>query len=215
VFVADTATSEVYRLESGRPPVPLSGGMLEVPTGLAVAPTGDLLVTDLRLGLIARVPRDGGRPVTIATVPSPRGLALSPEGEPVVLSMGPSSVLRVNQDGKVVPLVTGKPFRFPCCILADPDHAGYLVSDSYGASIWAVSERGEVRVRIQGSPLVRPEGLAREPSGALLVADPGAGQVFRVGEGGAVQPLLPQLPKDEISQRGPCAGHSIERDTSR
>ena len=38
LFAADRATGEVYRVEAGKPPVPLSNGGFEVPTGLAVLP---------------------------------------------------------------------------------------------------------------------------------------------------------------------------------
>jgi sugar lactone lactonase YvrE len=209
LFAADSATAEVYRVEPGQIPVPLTGGALEVPSGLVATASGDLIVTDLRLGTVARIPRDGGPPVTLARVAAPRGVALSPSGEPVVLSMGPDQLVRVAPDGSVRTIVSGRPFRFPCAVLADRDR-GYLVSDGYGSTVWSVSERGEVRPRLQGRPLVRPEGLAREPSGALVVADPGAGQVFRVGTGGDLQALLPDLLPDESRPGSPCRTEAAE-----
>jgi serine/threonine-protein kinase len=199
LFAGDPATGEVYRLRAGRPPEPLTGGALEIPSGLAVDPAGDLVVTDLRLGLVVRVPGGGGKPVTAARVPAPRGLAVTRAGDLVVLSAGPDALLRVAPDGRVSPLVTGRPFRFPVAVAVAPEGegGGFLVSDAYGAAVWSVSTAGEVRVRVRGKPLVRPGGLAVEPSGALLVADPGAGQVFRVAPGAeAVEPLLP-APEDK------------------
>jgi hypothetical protein len=193
LFAGDTATGEVYRLRPGRPPEPLTGGALEIPSGLAVDPSGDLVVTDLRLGLVARVPRGGGKPVTVARVPAPRGVAVTRAGDIVVLSAGPDALLRVAPDGRVAPLVTGRPFRFPVALAVAPEGegGGFLVSDAYKAAVWSVAPTGEVRVRVRGKPLVRPGGLAVEPSGAWLVADPGAGQVFRAARGAAeVEPLL-------------------------
>lgn len=193
VYAADSATGEVYRLRPGQAPAGLTGGAFEVPTGLALDAGGDLLVCDLRLGLLARVPRDGGRPVTVARVPAPRGVAVPRSGAAVVLSMGAAALVRVGADGRVVPVVAGRPFRFPTAVAADPegDGTGVVVSDAGSAAVWSVSASGAVVARWQGAPLVRPAGLAFEPSGALLVADPGAGQVFRLARTGPAEPLLP------------------------
>jgi glucose/arabinose dehydrogenase len=190
LFVADPATGEIYKLSAGQAPVPLTAGAFEIPTGIAVAPDGDLFVTDLKLGTVARVPRSGGAVVTLARVPSPRGLAIDPNGDLIVVSAGPDALLRVAPDGTVRSIVTGRPFRFPCAVLIDEAHPGYVVSDSYAATLWAVSSQGEVRPWVQGAPLVRPEGLARDRSGAVLVADPGARQVFRIRSEREIEPLV-------------------------
>jgi streptogramin lyase len=189
-FVADSATCEVYRLRDGEPPIPLTAGAFEIPTGLAVSHEGDLFVTDLRLGTVSRVPCSGGAPVTIARVPSPRGLALEPEGNLIVVSMGPDALIRVSAGGVVRPIVTGRPFRFPCAVLRDEANSGFVVSDSYAATLWFVSSDGKVHRWVKGAPLVRPEGLARDCSGAVLVADPGARQVFRINSEHDLEPLI-------------------------
>jgi sugar lactone lactonase YvrE len=198
LFAADTATGEVYRLRPGAAPAAMTGGAFEVPTGLAIGPNGDLLVTDLRLGVVARVPRGGGKPVTIARVPSPRGVAVTRSGGIVVLSMGRDALVRVQKDGAVSPLVTGRPFRFPVAVAVDPEGEGdrFVVSDAYAATVWSVSGSGEVWARVQGKPLMRPGGLAFDPSGALLVADPGARQVFRFARDGTITTRLPAPPSD-------------------
>jgi sugar lactone lactonase YvrE len=144
----------------------------------------------LPLGAIVRVPKAEGVPVTIARVAAPRGVLAMADGDLMVLSMGPEQLVRVAPDGAVRPIVSGRPFRFPIAIVGDQHNQGLLVSDSYAGTIWAVSNEGEVQARFQGAPLVRPEGMAFDPTGALLVADPGAAQVFRVTSGGEIKPLL-------------------------
>jgi DNA-binding beta-propeller fold protein YncE len=190
LFVADSATCEVYRLSPGRPLTALSAGGFEIPTGLAVSPAGDLFVADLRLGTVSRLPNMGGVPTVLARVPSPRGLALEANGDLVVVSMGPDALLRVTSDGAVSPVVTGRPFRFPCAVLLDEPNAGYVVSDSDTATLWAVTAQGKVRPWVKGPPLIRPEGLARDRSGAVLVADPAARQVFRIRSPREIEPLI-------------------------
>ena len=179
VYAGDRATGEVYRVRRGSPPEPLTGSALEVPSGLAIDPQGDLIVCDLRLGLVARIPRQGGPPEALARVAAPRGVALGRSGEVGVLSMGPDQLVRVDKGGEIQPLVKGRPFRFPIAIVRDRDRERYLVSDSYAATIWSVNDSGEARPWFRGKPLVRPEGLDFDPDGRLLVADPGAGLVFR------------------------------------
>jgi len=191
LFAADSATGDVFRLRTGRPPEALTGGAFEVPTGLAVAPGGDIFVTDLRLGTLSRIPATGGSPVTVAKVRSPRGVVVTPAGDLIVLSMGPDQLLRVTAGGRVTEVVIGRPFRFPHAVALDRDGTGYLVCDGYAATVWAVSPDGKIRPRVRGAPLVRPEGLAHDTSDGLLVADPGARQVFRVNATGEIKPLFP------------------------
>jgi sugar lactone lactonase YvrE len=191
ILAGDSATRDVYRIEPGQPPKPLAGGALEIPTGLAVDKDGSLLVCDLRLGSLMRIPKDGGTPAEIARVPAPRGLTLAPDGDIVVLCSGPDQVLRVNAKGEIRPLVKGKPFKFPLAIAPGPGgETAFVVSDGYSATVWAVNEAGETRPLAKGDPLKRPEGLVREPSGSWLVADAGAVQIFRIAADGKLEPVL-------------------------
>ncbi|CAN5769632.1 hypothetical protein BH23PLA1_BH23PLA1_07580 [soil metagenome] len=192
LFAADSATGDVYRLRPEGPPEPLTAGALEVPTGLLVEPEGSILVCDQRLGRIVRLPNGGGVPEPIAEVAAPRGLARHPAGGIVVLSIREEALLHVKLDASEPPraLVLGHPFGLPNAILDDPESGGFLVSDGYAATIWMVSPEGAIQARYQGKPMVRPSALARDQTGALLIADPGAGQVFRAEESGALKPLL-------------------------
>jgi sugar lactone lactonase YvrE len=172
LFAADSATSDVYRVRAGQLPLGLTGGALEVPTGLAVSPTGDVFVTDLRLGLVARVPGGGGPPVTVAKVPAPRGVALTASGDLAVLSMGPDQLLRVTPGGKVTPIVAGRPFRFPVAVAVDRDDVNIFINDGYAATAWAVTPDGKTRPPAPGFAPGPPLGAGPRPVGRLARGRP-------------------------------------------
>lgn len=188
ILAADSAASEVVRVEPGRDPAPLAAGSFEVPTGLAVDGDGSIVVADQRLGLVARIPKDGGAATTIASIPAPRAVAIDRGGKVVVLALRGDALVRLDADGTPRPIVSGRPFRMPTALLAHGD--GFLVSDAYAGAILAVSPSGAVTTFRRGAPLVRPAGLAHDRDGRVLVADPGAGQVFRIDTDGGVTPLL-------------------------
>jgi glucose/arabinose dehydrogenase len=190
LLAADSATFEVYRIQAGQAPVPLSKGAFDMPTGIAVAKDGSIVVCDLKLGSVMRVPKDGGAAEEIARVPAPRGVVIAPNDDIIVLSAGPNQLLRVTAKGEATPIVKGKPFRFPMALALDATGTGFVVSDTYAVTVWSVDAKGEVKPLVKGDPLKRPEGLARDASGSLLVADPAAVQIFRVGDDGKVESML-------------------------
>jgi sugar lactone lactonase YvrE len=190
VLAADSATREIYRVAPGQQPKALTGGSLEIPVGVAVDKDGTIVVCDRRLGSVLRIPKEGGTPAELARVPAPAGVLLAGNGDIIVLSSGPDQIVRVNAKGEVSPIVKGKPFKYPLGIAGGQGDTAYVVSDGDAAALWAVGENGAVRPLAQGAPLKRPEGLAREPSGALLVADAGANQIFRLAPGGKLEPVI-------------------------
>ena len=190
VFAADSATGEVYQLRPDRPPEPLTGGALEIPTGLAVLANGDLIVADLRLGQVVRVRKKEGKVEEVARVAAPRGLAVGRSGVVAVLLADGPALARLAPDGTTTMIAAGEPFRFPLAVVADPESDGWLVADGGAAAVWSVAASGVIRARVRGAPLVHPSGLAFGPDGTLFIADPRAGQVFRVGPDGAIKPIL-------------------------
>lgn len=191
LFVADTATSEVYRLKPGEPPVPLTNGAFEIPMGLAIGKNDVLYVADMRLSTIFRMPISGGKPEIVAKVRAPRGIWIDADGSVIVVSAGPDQLVRVRGDGKVEPIVRGRPFSFPHAVVSGPDRGGFLVSDGYTATLWKVSAEGKTEAWFKGAPLVRPVGMTRDSAGGVIVADPGAGKVFRVKSPEDIQSLIP------------------------
>ncbi len=191
LFAADTATSEVYRLQPGEPPVPLTHGAFEIPMGLAIGKNDVLYIADMRLSTIFRMPISGGKPEIVAKVPAPRGIMIDADASVIVVSAGPDQLVRVRGDGKVEPIVRGRPFSFPHAVVSAPDRGGFLVSDGYTATIWKVSAEGKTEAWFKGAPLVRPVGMTRDSAGAVIVADPGAGKVFRLKSPNDIKSLIP------------------------
>ena len=187
LLVGDSATREVYRLGEDGMPAPLTNGGIGVPMDLVVAENGEILVSDLELHCIWRVPAEGGAPQKLADVPSPRGLTLDGQGRLLVVSHGEHAVLRVDAAGQIEPVVSGTPFQFPHDLVPSQD-GGLIVSDGYAKTLWKVNAQGEAAAWVHGEPLVNPVGLAWYQQ-MLLVADPHARSVFQVDAQGKVQPF--------------------------
>ena len=178
VLAGDSATREVYRLGEDGKPIPLTDGGIGIPMGIAVDSKGQILVSDLELHRIWKVPGEGGKPELLANVPAPRGVCIDWDDNLWVISHGKDQVVRVSPDGKVEPVVKGKPFQFPHTIVLDQDKTGY-VCDGYAKAIWKVPLGGKPAKWVSGEPLVNPVGLARHGDG-LFVVDPRANAVFEI-----------------------------------
>jgi sugar lactone lactonase YvrE len=182
VLAGDSATRDVFRFGDDKQPVPLTKGEIGIPMSIVVLKSGDLLVADLEVHRIVKVPAAGGTPTVFAQVPAPRGLALDKEERLWVVSHGKDQLLRLTSDGKAEVVVTGRPFEFPSAVVVDDDLTAY-VCDTYAKAIWKVPAGKAPEKLLAGEPLVSPVGLAK--SGAdLLVADPRAKAVIRVTPAG-------------------------------
>jgi sugar lactone lactonase YvrE len=178
LLAGDSATREVYRFGDDGKPVPLTNGGIGIPMGITVDSKGQLLVADLELHRIWKVPAEGGEPEQLAEVPAPRGVCIDDDDNLWVVSHGKDHVVRVSPDGKVETVVKGRPFQFPHTIVLDQDKTAY-VCDGYAKAVWKVPPGGEPAKWVSGEPLVNPVGLAQRGDG-LLVVDPRANAVFEV-----------------------------------
>ncbi len=162
--------------------------------GLAVTKSGDLLVSDLELQRIWRVPGQGGEPVPLAEVPAPRGVCRDPEGHLLVVSHGKEGqLLRVSAEGQVTTVVAGRPFEFPHDVATAADGTIY-VSDGYAKAIWKVRKGAKPEKWISGTALVNPVGLTWLGDD-LLVADPPTKAVFRIDAAGRIAPFIEERVK--------------------
>jgi sugar lactone lactonase YvrE len=178
LLAGDSATREVYRFGDDGKPVPLTDGGIGIPMGITVDSKGQLLVADLELHRIWKVPAEGGKPEQLAEVPAPRGVCIDNDDNLWVVSHGKDHVVRVSPDGKVEAVVKGRPFQFPHTIVLDQDKTAY-VCDGYAKAVWKVPQGGEPAKWVSGEPLVNPVGLAQRGDG-LLVVDPRANAVFEI-----------------------------------
>lgn len=187
LLAGDSATREVYRFNKDGKPTPLTDGGIGMPMSVAVNSKGELLVADLELHRIWKVPAAGGKPEQLAEVQAPRGLAIDSEDKLWVVSHGKDQVVRVTPDGKLEAVVEGRPFLFPHNIALAPDKTAY-VTDGYSKAVWKIPPGGKPEKWVSGEPLVNPVGLAWRKAN-LLVVDPRANAVLEITPDGKVAKL--------------------------
>lgn len=182
LLAGDSATREVYRFDKDAKPVPLTRGGIGIPMSIAVNSRGEILVADLELHRIWKVPEQGGKPEQVAEVPAPRGLCIDGQDRVWVVSHGANQLVRLAADGELETVVEGRPFQFPHTVVLGPDHTAY-VADGYAKAIWKVPPGGKPQQLVAGEPLVNPVGLTWQKD-HLLVVDPRANAVFQVDPAG-------------------------------
>jgi sugar lactone lactonase YvrE len=183
-----SATREVYRFNAANQPEPLTGGGIGNPIDIAVNRAGELLVSDLELHCIWKVPAAGGKAEKFVEVPAPRGLSIDADDRLWVVSHDDNtSLLRVSADKQIETIVAGGAFRFPHDVAIDKNGTAY-VSDGPATTIWRIGAKGKPVAWVQGDPLKSPTSMAWQDE-ALLVADPIACVVFRIDADGAATAL--------------------------
>jgi len=216
LFVCDPGTMDVWRIsQDGTTLIPLTGEKLEggdsgavtkafdpkarysgkmaQPQSMTMDTEGSLIVADIGLGAILRVPALGGNPVEVARIPMLGGIARDRDGSFVVVSRGANQLVRVSPQGKVTPIIKGS--VAPKDVVSYPHHVivdqqGYVISDLYARTLWRVSPDGKVTPLVQGDPLKNPVGIALEPNGNILVIDTFARALFRVSPDGKISRYL-------------------------
>lgn len=188
LIAGDTATREVYRFDESNNPVPLTDGGIGMPMSVAVNSKGELLVADLELHRIWRVPADGGSPEPLADVQAPRGVFCDADDHVwVVAQGGKDQVVRVSPAGEVQVVVAGRPFQFPHNIVLAADNTAY-VTDGFAKAVWRIPRGGKPEKWVSGDPLINPVGLAWRQKN-LMVVDPHAQAVFEITPEGRLQKL--------------------------
>lgn len=191
ILAADSATGMIYRIGDG-PAESLTDPEFQVPSGIAVVSPERLLVCDQRLNRLVAVDLTAkGEMSTVAELPAPRDVAVLPTGGFAVLCLGDEPIQKVEEDGKRSTLVAGRVFGQANSIVYWPIRNSLMVSDGYRGTLWEIPVGGGEPVAWkQGAPLKGPAGLAVSGD-SLFVADPAAGQVFRIAADGSTTPLLP------------------------
>ncbi|MEM1068299.1 MAG: hypothetical protein AAGI63_05355 [Planctomycetota bacterium] len=177
VLVGDTATREIYRVESGADPKPLMNGYLGIPMAMAIDPERkQVYIGDAERRAIFRMPIEGGKPELVARV-NARGLAFDADGNLWAVTPDDAAIQKINVETKEVQsIVTGRPFQYPNGLVWAGDH-GY-VTDGYGKCIWKFTADGKKEKWHAGEPLVGPVGIAIDDT-SLYVADPKQQQVYQ------------------------------------
>jgi sugar lactone lactonase YvrE len=190
LLAGDSATREVYRFDKDGKPTALTDGGIGMPMSIAVNSKGELLVADLELHRIWKVPAAGGKPEQLAEVQAPRGLAVDSEDSLWVVSHGKNQIVRVTPGGKLETVVEGRPFLFPHNIVLGQDKTAY-VTDGYSKAVWKIPPGGKPEKWVSGDPLINPVGLAWRKQN-LLVVDPRANAVLEITPDGKIAKLAVQ-----------------------
>lgn len=188
LLAGDSATREVYRFDKDAKPVPLTNGGVGIPMGIAVNSQGEILISDLELHRIVKVPGQGGKPELLAEVQAPRGVWIDDQDRLwVVCQEKNRQLVRVAADGKVETVAEGRPFQFPHTVVVGTDNWAY-VTDGYAKAVWRIAPGEKPQKWVSGEPLINPVGIFMSKSG-LLVVDPHAKAVFQVDASGKLTRL--------------------------
>jgi DNA-binding beta-propeller fold protein YncE len=176
VLVGDSSTREVYLLQPGSDPKPLTDGNVGICNGLAIL--GDqVYAADLETRFVLRFPLVGGKPEIFAKV-NTRGLLAAPDGKLWGVTQIEQQLVIFEESGKFAPVVSERIFEFPHNVAVFENGDAY-VTDNYKQGIWKIPSGGKPEIFVSGEPLNRPVGIAREGED-LIVADPHAKKVFRL-----------------------------------
>jgi len=185
LLAGDSATRDVYRFDDQRLPRPLTAqgkpyGQIGIPMSIAVDAEGSLLVSDLEVNRVVRVPKEGGQPEPFAAVQAPRGLFYDSRKQLWVVSG--RRLLCLSASGEQKTVVDDGVFSFPHTVVVADDGTAY-VCDGYAKAIWRIPPGQKPEKWVSGGPLQDPVGLHMR-QGSLFVADPQARAVFEVDQKG-------------------------------
>jgi sugar lactone lactonase YvrE len=192
LLAGDSSTRDIYRFGEDGQPQPLTDqgqgiGQIGVPMDIVVDAEGNLLVSDLEIHRIVKVPNQGGRVDEFASVPAPRGLFYDSRNQLWVLSG--RRLVRLSPDGKAETIVEDGVFSFPHTVVVAEDNVAY-VCDGYARTIWKIVPGEEPERWVRGDPLINPVGMDIH-EGKLLVVDPRARAVFEINaEGNLTRRLI-------------------------
>ena len=171
LLAGDSATREVYRFDENAQPVPLTKGGIGIPMSIGVNKAGDLLVADLELHRLWKVPSAGGKPELFAEIPAPRGLFIDADDRVWVVSHGKDQLLRLTADGKERQIVVpGRPFEFPSAVVVD-DAGTAFVCDTYAKAVWRVEAEKKPENLPSATALITPVAIAWQKPSILLIVD--------------------------------------------
>jgi sugar lactone lactonase YvrE len=185
VLAGDSATREVFRIEMGKA-VPLSQGQIGIPMSIGVRKNGDIIVADLELHRIVKLPATGGDPEKIADVQAPRGLFVAADDTVLIVSGGENALLKLDAENQLSTIVIGRKFQYPSSVVIDAD-GNTLVCDSYAKSISKVAGDGKIELFSEGS-FTHPVAMAVHGA-EILVVDSRANALFSLDAKGKATKL--------------------------
>ncbi len=178
IFVGDSATREVYRIESaGAEPVPLTAGYIGIPMAICLdADAKTMYVGDAEKRATFKIPIEGGKPELVARV-NARGLAFDQAGNLWAVTPDADAVVKIDvESGEVTKVITDRPYQYPNGLTWSGDEG--FVTDGYGKAIWRFTADGKTEKWHEGEPLVGPVGIQANDD-SIFVADPKQKQIYQ------------------------------------
>lgn len=161
------------------------------PTSMAVGPDGLLYVSSRFEGVVYKVDDGGLYETVVSEVGVPTGLAFTRDGTLLVGDRS-GTIFRVRSTSEAVMLASLPPSVAAFHLAMGPDDHLYVSAPTLTTrdAIYRVSLDGQVDVAWEG--FGRPQGLAFDPTGALLVVEAlaGASGVYRLRPGSGEPPEL-------------------------
>lgn len=191
---------------------PATAALLNRPSSIVVQSDGTLLIADTgnhRIRSISSsgtiktiagtgVPGNSGDngPATSATLRSPAALALDADGSLLIADTGNHRIRRVNSVGVITSvagngkegdegdggLAVNATFLRPAALLLLPDKR-ILIADAAARRIRTLTPDGTIS-SFDTATLRRPQGMALDSAGSLLIADADLQQLLQVANGG-------------------------------
>jgi sugar lactone lactonase YvrE len=187
LLAGDSATRDIYRFDAEKRPQPLTDqgqgyGEIGVPMDIVIDSQGDLVVADLELHRIVKVPAAGGAVNELFQIQAPRGLFWDAQQRLWVISG--RTLVRVEADGSKKTIVAEGTFEFPHNVVVNAEGTAF-VTDGYAKAVWRIVDGGKPEKWVSGEPLQNPVGLELH-NARLYVADPHAKSIFEIDASGKV-----------------------------
>lgn len=191
---------------------PATSALLDRPSAIALQPNGALLIADTGNHRIRSIDPAGtirtlagtgsagnsgdGGPATSAQLRSPAGIALDADGAVLIADTGNHRIRRINSSGVITGLAgngkegdtgDGGPaaaatFLRPGALLLLPDKR-ILIADTVAHRLRMLTPNGQIAA-FDTATLRRPQGMALDPAGSLLITDADMQQLLQVAHGG-------------------------------
>jgi sugar lactone lactonase YvrE len=156
------------------------------PSGIAVDPSGAVLVADTSAGTLSYIPSGNTTPTVIASgLSKPTGVAFAADGTAYVSNIGANTLVQVPFNGTTYgtasSVVTG--LQTPSSLAIAPDGSLYIANTAAATVVRIPNQAGTLNFYDQvvvGSGFKAPVGLAFDASGNLFVADKTASSISEI-----------------------------------
>lgn len=188
LFVGDTATRDVYRIDDQGQFTATLDGLIGIPMDLAFASDGTLYIADLERRAVWRKKPGDGKPEPFLPKANARGVFVDAKDRLWVVSQNVrDQLLRYEADGSGEKVIVSEPtFEFPHQVVVDTQGTAW-VSDGYKRGVWKVSEDGKAELAVASNGLQNPVGLFLVDDRPAIV-DSHAMAVFKMTADGGVEP---------------------------